>query len=1054
MQNAQKDACNLKKFQYNKGEKPNRTSADIFWKEGELMHKKRFLRLVSAVLALCMMAALLPTAAFATTAAGQTFEYAGLKYTVNEGGTTVSVAKQGENAVSGEVVIPATVNDSAGTKYPVTSIGNKAFCDCYNLTSVEIPSGVTSIGDRAFFNCSALKNVEIPSGVTSIGISAFYWCDRLTDVTFEANSRLTSIGDSAFVNGAMKELVIPEGVQTIGNWVFLECGDLQTVTIPDSVTSVGNYIFDFGAYKKAKTIIYGGAEEQWKKLGVNLPEGSTVQYKSHTVQFDPNGHGTAPENIHVENGKTIPADKKPADPTETGYTFKNWYYTENGVEKAFEFGENGTKVTSSMTLKAKWEINQYTVTFNPNGGSGETIKETVQHGEKVTAPEDPKIEGYIFDGWHEYPNGTGEKFDPNRPVTETKVYYAHWVDKYDLKPDYFTFMPPEILVYNGEEKAATVKAKEDGIGEIRIKYYNDNAEVFPIDPGTYTVKINVEEGAEYKGETGLTSETWKFTITKGTPQASMFDFTAPSGLTYDGQPKEAVVTARSGDAVGSVTVKYYKEDDTVGTTAIPTEPGTYAVKIDVDDTGTLYGKATDLTADNWSFTITKADLTPTNLQLNRETQKMELAEGVKGAGEIVTRWYAVENGQPTGEPRMTLDGAKAGLYQAEAVIAEGSNYEAVTLTDPGWQIFVAATLEPGKPIFYDITVKNGTTNVASAKKGDLIKLFADEAPEGEAFDYWKVNGAKIEGDSFEMPAENVTAEAVYKAKTYTVIFVTDHDNTPNSLTVKHGETILGDRVLKADGYEFGGWYNGREKFVFGENGTKVTANLTLTAQWTEVKKPEPKPVVYEIVVDNGTAYLDDGATAIHTAEEGQTVILKVNPEALTEGFAFDQWEVVSGEVKLADATASETSFEMPASDVELKATVKPIEPAAEPLTGLEQAALLTTGTVVAGAGVAAVGFAAYGIGVELYAQALLPAGAALPTNCGELAVLVWNMAGKPQPALPAEGLTDAQTALLWAAESGLLPAQAGTTPEDPELPVSAREVVRALRKARSLAPKG
>ena len=65
MQNAQKNACNLKKFQYNKGEKPNRTSTDIFWKEGKLMYKKRFLRLVSAVLALCMMAALLPTAAFA-----------------------------------------------------------------------------------------------------------------------------------------------------------------------------------------------------------------------------------------------------------------------------------------------------------------------------------------------------------------------------------------------------------------------------------------------------------------------------------------------------------------------------------------------------------------------------------------------------------------------------------------------------------------------------------------------------------------------------------------------------------------------------------------------------------------------------------------------------------------------------------------------------------------------------------------------------------------------------------------------------------------------------
>ncbi len=981
------------------------------------MDKKRFLRLVSAVLALCMMAALLPTAAFAADPLppGTTFSYTHqgqtLQYTVNADGTTVSVAKQGQNAVSGNVVIPETVKDGEGTKYDVTSIGEDAFNKCDSLISIKIPSSVTSIESHAVFGCYSLTSVEIPSSVTRIGESAFAECVLLKSI--EIPFSVTSIGDSAFHLSALTKITIPASVTSIGNQAF-QCPYLQSVdfdansqltsigynafrytklteiTIPASVTSIQNDAFsECGNLKK---IYFEGTEEQWKKLNFTPTgtgsSGLEIVYL-HTVKFDPNGHGTAPKNVYVKNGETIAVEKKPADPTETGYAFKGWYYTENGDEKEFKFGDNGTPVTSNMTLKAKW------------------------------------------------------------------------VEKASLTASDFTFTPPESLEYNGEVKTAKVEAGKTGIGKITIKYYhNDNDEVFPIDPGTYTVKIDVKEGDEYKEAGGLTDERWTFTITKGTLQASMFDFTAPSGLTYDGQPKEAVVTARSGyaDKVGSVTVKYYKDGSATETEGIPTEPGTYAVKIDVDDTGTLYGEATDLTAGNWSFTITKADLTSANLQLNRETQKMELAEGVKGAGEIVTRWYAVENGQPTGEPRATLDGAKAGLYRAEAVIAEGSRYKAATLTDPGWQIFVAAALEPGKPIFYDITVQNGTTNVASAKKGDLIKLFADEAPEGETFDYWKVNGAKIEGDSFEMPAENVTAEAVYKAKTYTVVFVTAHDNTPNALTVKHGETISGDRVLKADGYEFGGWYNGTEKFVFGENGTKVTANLTLTAQWTEVKKPEPKPepkpVVYEIVVDNGTAYLDDGATAIHTAEEGQTVILKVNPEALTEGFAFDAWEVVSGEVKLADATASETSFEMPASDVELKATVKPIEPAAEPLTGLEQAALLTTGTVVAGAGVAAVGFAAYGIGVELYAQALLPAGAALPTNCGELAVLVWNMAGKPQPALPAEGLTDAQTALRWAAESGLLPAQAGTTPEDPELPVSARDVVRALRKARSLAPKG
>lgn len=145
------------------------------------MYKKRFLRLVSAVLALCMMATLLPTAAFAARG-GQPFEYEyqgqTLKYTVNEDGKTVSVAWQGkDDAVSGDVVIPETVKDEEGTEYTVTSIGTKAFYKCSELTSVEIPSSVTSIGDSAFYDCYNMKSIEIPSGVISIGSGAFSHCE-------------------------------------------------------------------------------------------------------------------------------------------------------------------------------------------------------------------------------------------------------------------------------------------------------------------------------------------------------------------------------------------------------------------------------------------------------------------------------------------------------------------------------------------------------------------------------------------------------------------------------------------------------------------------------------------------------------------------------------------------------------------------------------------------------------------------------------------------------------------------------------------------------------
>ncbi len=154
------------------------------------MYKKRFLRLVSAVLALSMMAALLPTAAFATTAAGQTFAYTytyddaegnpvskTLKYTVNEDGKTVSVAKQED--VSGDVIIPETVKDGEGTEYTVTSIGNYAFSDCNALESITIPSAVTSIGSSAFHSCETLSSVTFESRLYPLSRTTSKMCPLL-----------------------------------------------------------------------------------------------------------------------------------------------------------------------------------------------------------------------------------------------------------------------------------------------------------------------------------------------------------------------------------------------------------------------------------------------------------------------------------------------------------------------------------------------------------------------------------------------------------------------------------------------------------------------------------------------------------------------------------------------------------------------------------------------------------------------------------------------------------------------------------------------------------
>ena len=933
MQNAQKNACNLKKFQYNKGEKPNRTSTDIFWKEGKLMYKKRFLRLVSAVLALCMMAALLPTAAFADAATSNEFSYTHqgktLQYTVNADGTTVSVAWQGkDDAVSDDVVIPETVKDEEGTEYTVTSIGTKAFYKCSELTSVEIPSSVTSIGDSAFYDCYWLTSVEIPSGVISIGEGAFGMCDRLTDVTFEANSQLTSIGKWAFCHSIrLKELVIPEGVKTIGDYVFQECGDLQTVTIPASVTSVGIDIFDLNLYKTAKTIIYGGTEEQWNEFfkKVKLPEGSTVQYENYTVQFDPNGHGTAPENVHVESGKTI------AEPTlsETGYNLDGWYYTEKGVEKKFVFGDNGTPVTSSMTLKAKWSPIPYQLTVNSEDRGFHV------YDEEVTVDE-PTKEGYTFAGWTvETKNVTPQKGDdgkwrfkmPAGNVTLT----AKWSPiSYQL----------------------TVDSEDRG-------FHDCDAEV--------TVDEPTKEGYTFAG---WTVETKNVTPTKG--DDGKWSFKMPAGnvtLTAEWKINRYTVKFMNGeDEVKSITADY---NSTIAGNNAPVAP--------VKEGFVFGGWYSDSETFVFGETKVTRDLT------------------------LTAKWTK-------GSYTLTVDGSAEGHDYDEEVTVDEPTKEGYTFA--GW------TVEP----------KNVTP-----QKGDDGK--------------W----------SFKMPAGNVTLTAKWEINEYTVVFVTAHDNTPNSLTVKHGETISGDRVLKADGYEFGGWYNGTEKFVFGENGTKVTGNLTLTARWTEAKKPEPKPepkpdpkpVVYEIVVDNGTAYLDDGATAIHTAEEGQTVILKVNPEALTEGFAFDKWEIVSGDVKLADETASETTFEMPASDVELKATVKAVESPAAP-AAINPASVMA-GTVVLGVGAVSVGWSAYHIATELYLKWVLPQGI-IPTTRGQLALLLWNQAD--QPAVESTALytdidaSDEQTAARWVIENKKMELVNSDEADvfEPDLPVDIFAVAKAWRK--------
>lgn len=135
-------------------------------------------------------------------------------------------------AIKGELEIPNSV----------TNIGNTAFRDCTELTTITIPNCVTNIGYSAFDGCTNLTSVNIPNSVTNIGWFTFQDCKNLTSITIPLG--VTSIEGGAFsgcVN--LKSIEIPNSVLKIGDDAFSGCTSLNSINISNSVLTIGNYAF-------------------------------------------------------------------------------------------------------------------------------------------------------------------------------------------------------------------------------------------------------------------------------------------------------------------------------------------------------------------------------------------------------------------------------------------------------------------------------------------------------------------------------------------------------------------------------------------------------------------------------------------------------------------------------------------------------------------------------------------------------------------------------------------------------------------------------------------
>ena len=223
-------------------------------------------------------------------------------------------------------------------------------------------------------------------------------------------------------------------------------------------------------------------------------------------------------------------------------------------------------------------------------------------------------------------------------------------------------------------------------------------------------------------------------------------------------------------------------------------------------------------------------------------------------------------------------------------------------------------------------------------------------------------------------------------------------------------------------------------------------------KWSYKVPQKEEKVTYTLSLLGGIAKVNGKDTTINdngdiTIEKGATVEVTFDKSILSDAQTFDQWTIKPASVLNAvDPKAETITFTMPGENVIIEAMTKDASIEEEPnILGTT----LIIGTAAAGTAVLA--YQTYQLGTEFYLICALPTGTAIPTNRGELAELVWNNAGKPEPAAVLNAnATETDKAIAWAVENDLLKAAKnnGETYEATD-PVSRTEVIKAWNQVQA-----
>ena len=564
-------------------------------------------RLISLLVAVCMMITMLPLSAVTAFAADTStdpeaddgvYKYA---YKVNEDGSnTVTITKflgpvDSEGNVDFTNHGPYDINiPSELDHHSVTGLGDYSFATeengsplydihHHNIHSVTIPESVTSIGQFAFESCFSLDSLIIKDAATSIGESAFDGCSHLTTLSLGKN--ITTIGDYAFQGCSyLTNVTIPQSVTSIGRQAFY-LTDLNTLTIKGPIKSMGYAAFagctnltSLSLYDGIQTIGEGTFINSTSLEAVTIPQSVTsigasafancsnlrtitIPEKVTTIESDTFTGCSYLESITLPAGLKSFQDKLencPAGNPDGAIYYKNYKAAADDLLADNDANDN---IGANDKLRKRNFLYLCKVTFDAKGGTltdkgGNPTDHAVVSAyktEKINADDlvaipNPTRAGYNFTGWYTADN---QPFDVNeiitKDMTEDITFYAHW----ELAPKAPVCHP--LTVTGG---IVTVKNGDKDVTDT-LTVTTDKAtgkKTYSVPDGA-TVTVTLDKTLIPEGMVFDIWSTGKFSLPLGQDyKAETITFPMSSGVDIAAQYRDATIEDDEPDIVGPIVI--------------------------------------------------------------------------------------------------------------------------------------------------------------------------------------------------------------------------------------------------------------------------------------------------------------------------------------------------------------------------------------------------------------------------------------------------------------------------------------------------------------------